>query len=142
MENLIPIFFLLMVVVTIIALTYLRHKERLKLIDKGINPYLSYPKSQGTRALFLGLLAVGIGLSFAVALIVNFEDDFVLPACLFLFGGGAFLLYWKLTAGDRATARDYHVEMKKAEEQRLKGKPASALRAGAESSSPHCFTVE
>jgi len=91
----------------------------MKLIDKGINPHLSYPKLQGARALFLGLLAVGIGLSFVVTLIVDYNNDFVLPASLFLFGGGAFLLYWKLTAGDRENAREYHEEMKKTEKRQM-----------------------
>ena len=93
-----------------------RHKERMEMISKGVNLSLFTeppdPKT-GSNTLLFGLFAVAIGLAFTISSILimeNFDRDMMTVAMVFLFGGGSFLLYWKLTAKDRERARRLHEE--------------------------------
>ncbi len=105
MKDIIPMFLFFCIAAIILGIAWLRHRERMALIEKGVNPHPVSPATIGTRALFLGLVAVAIGLAMGVSMIFSYDSDLVLPAFLLLFGGAASLLYWKMTAKDRENAR-------------------------------------
>ncbi len=103
------------IVAIVIFITSRRSKERIEMIRKGMDPYkyitmpLTMPRMKtGSRTLFWGILAVAIGLALVTGSVFiqkNFDRDMMTFAILFMFGGGAMLLYWKLTAKDREHAR-------------------------------------
>ena len=82
-----------------------RHKERIELIRRGMNPII-LPKTGGF-ALFLGLGGSAVGLALIVSAVLvarSLDRDILMAGIIVLFSGAAFLLYWKLTAGDREKA--------------------------------------
>ena len=91
-----------------------RHRERIEMIHRGMDPdkYIPMPQmpqiKTSDRKLFWGIFFFAIGLAFVISSIFiqrNIDRDMMTVALLFLFGGGAMLLYWKLTAKDREHAR-------------------------------------
>ena len=67
---------------------------------------MAYPRS-GRFTLFIGLVAVAIGLAFLIGAFFitdEFNRPVMITALFCLFGGGASLLFWKLTAKDREEA--------------------------------------
>jgi len=109
MKDLVPIMLFLSIAGVIGYVAYIRHRERMELIKKGKNPFAlvpSVPKT-GTKSLFWGLFAVGIGLALILSA-VAFQDtdrDMMTTGVVFIFGGATFLLYWRMTAKDREYAR-------------------------------------
>ena len=109
--NLVPLAFFGSIVAIVIFITLRRSRERIEMIQKGMDPYkyIDMPKMKtSNRTLFLGILAVAIGLALFIGSIFiqrNFDRDMMTGALFFLFGGGAMLLYWKLTAKDRERTR-------------------------------------
>ena len=84
-----------------------QHRERIELIRRGINPVRIVPPKTGGFALFLGLAGIAIGLALVISAVLvqkSLDRDLLTGGVIVLFGGGAFLLYWKLTAGDRERA--------------------------------------
>ena len=100
----------------IIFIAARRHKERLEMIKKGKFPDMHAPTPQktGSISLFLGLFAFGVGLALLLSavLVQNSDRDMITVSLLFLFGGGAMLLYWRLTAKDREYARRINEELR------------------------------
>ena len=94
-------------VAIIIYVTSRRHSERIEMIRRGMNPAPAPPRVGG-KALFLGLAGIAVGLALLVGGMVDsggIDSDMLNAGLLCLFGGGALMLYWKLTAGDREQAR-------------------------------------
>ena len=106
-----PIAFFGSIVAIVIFITSRRSRERIEMIQKGMDPYkyIAMPKMKtGSRTLFWGILAVAIGLALVISSVFiqkNFDRDMMTFAILFMCGGGAILLYCKLTAKDREHAR-------------------------------------
>ncbi len=77
-------------------------KERLLLIEKGMDPALAFQKPNatdtGARALFWGLLLSGLGLGllvgFALTAALNLQNDNLTQSCALLFGGLGMVIYY------------------------------------------------
>jgi len=101
------------IVIIVVTVAALRHKERIAMIKQGKNPYplVAYPKT-GRSALFIGLVAVAVGLALLISAFIITEEDAVQPmrmvSLICMFGGGASLIFWKLTAKDREEARSLY----------------------------------
>lgn len=89
-------FIVLILGITILGYVFFtaRHRERMSIIDKGVDPslFVSKGKTSTFFTLKLGMLAVGVSLGIIVALILGeiFEDLPVEPvviAMILLFGG-------------------------------------------------------
>jgi len=97
------------ITVIVLGIAYFRYSERMQLINRGINPHgPKVPHVQlGSKALFTGLVVLAVGLAVIVSSILlwDYNGGIVFFAALCLFTGGASLLYWKLTSGEREYAR-------------------------------------
>ena len=105
MKDLVPIFLFGAIAAIIIYNSSRRHKERIELIRKGMSPVS--PPGSGGFALFLGLAGAAIGMALIVSAVLvshSMNRDMLTGGIITLFGGAAFLFYWKLTAGDREKA--------------------------------------
>lgn len=104
------------IAVVIIMITYLRHKERMEMIRRGTNSYafIKAPKIKtGSSSLFFGLLGIFLGLAMIISAVLiqrRYDPDLMTAGLLFTSGGGAILLYWKLTAKDREHAKKLYKE--------------------------------
>ena len=100
----------------VVYIAYSRHKERMEMIRKGINPVLFAKRpnpATGNTTLFIGLVIFAIGLALLVGAIFvqrYFDRGMMTASMVNLFAGGAMLLYWKLTAKDRENARRLYEE--------------------------------
>ena len=105
MKDLIPLAMFGAITAIIIYTSSRRHKERLELIRRGMTPVS--PPGSGGFALFLGLGGSAVGLALIVSAVLvarGLDREMLTGGIITLFGGAAFLLYWKLTAGDREKA--------------------------------------
>jgi hypothetical protein len=101
--------FLTLLVIMIITLYVIsrRHRERMEMIRKGINPFdIKAPnkKTGSNRILFLGLLGTfaGLALAMSAGLIQRrFDPDMMTAGLLFMSSGISFIIYWKLTSSQR-----------------------------------------
>ena len=98
----------------IIVVAMYRHKERMKMIQNGKYPYTRIPQARyGSTTLLFGLIVIGVGLALLISSVLimrHFDRGLMMASLILLFGGGATLLYWKLTAKDREFARRIHQE--------------------------------
>lgn len=77
-------------------------KERLLLIEKGMDPALAFQKpnanNTGARALFWGLLLSGLGfgllIGFALTRTLGLQNDEVTQSSALLFGGLGIVIYY------------------------------------------------
>ena len=101
-------------VAVIVYITFSRHKERMKMIQSGKYPYTRIPQVRyGSTILLLGLVVIAVGLALLISSVLvmrHFDRGLMMASLILLFGGGATLLYWKLTAKDREFARRIHQE--------------------------------
>ena len=82
-----------------------RHTERMEMLRRGINPIRVIPPRTGAKTLIIGLLGIAVGLALLISFfIAHREEGLIISGLLCAFGGTAFLLYWKMTAGDRERA--------------------------------------
>ena len=82
-----------------------RHKERMELIKQGINPASTKVPTQGTGSLLWGLLLVAAGLGMVITFIAGYGDDATFGfGLVFLLGGVALIVYYKLTKPQRERA--------------------------------------
>jgi hypothetical protein len=101
--------FLTLLAIAIITLYVIsrRHRERMEMIRKGINPFdiqQTQKKTGGNRILFLGLLGTfaGLALALSAGLIQRrFDPDMMTAGLLFMSSGISFIIYWKLTSSQR-----------------------------------------
>ncbi len=96
-----------------------RHKEKMELINKGVNipihSQTAYLES-GSKPLLWGLILIAVGLAFIIGGFVvsrNVDRDMITFGTFFLFGGIATLAYWKLTKKERDSARALNEEYMK-----------------------------
>ena len=111
----VPFFVLLAVFIIVLYATSRRHRERMEMIQKGVDPSLFTEMSTSrsdSKSLFLGLISTAAGLAFLISsFFMNHRDEgLIIFGLLFLFCGGAMLLYWKLTAKDRERERRLYEE--------------------------------
>ena len=100
------------VTLILIYLIIRRHKERLELIRRGVNPNVQAPAFPGNRALFWGIVSASVGLGLLVYAVIDWEASDALGFGLALtFAGGGLLLYWRLTAAQRKEAREFQKEL-------------------------------
>ncbi len=112
MENilvpiLVPLGLFGMITAIVIFIASRRHKERIELIKRGINPVQLNPHLKGNSALLLGLICIAFGLALLISVIVdlkNFDQDMLTGGLISLLCGVSLIVYWKLTAGDRERA--------------------------------------
>ena len=114
----IPFVTLVGIIIIVIYITSKRHKERMELIRKGINPNAfeqQMPQTNpGNKTLFIGLVGTSIGFACFISSIFGqrgINHEVFTIALLFMFGGGAMLLYWKITEKDRENARRMQEEL-------------------------------
>ena len=99
-----------MITAIVIFISSRRHRERIELIKRGVNPVRIAPPRTGSKALFLGLACAAIGIAFLISVIVDnlnsghYDDDTLTLSLVLLFAGISFFVYWKLTADDRERA--------------------------------------
>lgn len=123
-EALIPISMFVGLFTMIIVTTYINrtamHKERMAMIENGIDPDMfdkkkrkrkekGLKKKNNHRSLKYGMLAVGLGLGLIVGTILNiFLRIEPLPqfAMMLVFGGGALISYYNIMAKREAEERD------------------------------------
>jgi len=112
-EGLLPLSSIAAVIVTVIGIVIIvifiaryHHKERVMLIEKGINPLTAASPKPVARSLFWGLLLVGLGLAGFIAnfLVKGMESGAVLIFLMMFFSGAAMLIYWRITKPQREKA--------------------------------------
>ena len=102
----VPIFINLIIFSSITAIVIFiaanRSKVRMEMIKKGPVSFTGTPSKTGSASLLIGLFSVAIGLAFFITSFVYFfDEDIFIFGMFWVLGGGAFLIYWKVTAGDR-----------------------------------------
>jgi hypothetical protein len=104
---LVPLGFFALAIAIVYVVITTRHKERMELIHRGINPNRPEAPSTGTKSLLWGMIFVALGLAGVICFIIlgRIEE----PAMLYfavagLVTGGAMLLYHKMTAPQRERA--------------------------------------
>ena len=109
MKDLIPIVLFGSITAIVIFVTFVRYRERMEMIRKGPVNFLETPKKTGSLPLLFGLFSVALGLAFFTAALVQYFDrDVFTVGLFFIFGGGALIAYWKVTASDREQACDWY----------------------------------
>jgi len=109
MDSLVIILVILCIVVLFVSIIYIsithRHKERIALLETDKDPkFFDSPQSR-QAPLKWGMLLMGGGLGFLTAFLLdNFvftsirDTDPIYPAMIFLFGGTALVIYYRLFA--------------------------------------------
>lgn len=81
----------------IFGIFYLRAKEKMAMIERGMDPSAGIKPLNSNYMLRLGLIVIGTGIGFLIATIINrFDDELgaLYPALMAIFGGsGAILAY-------------------------------------------------
>ncbi|MFC1509386.1 DUF6249 domain-containing protein [Candidatus Omnitrophota bacterium] len=86
----------------VIFIVVAKYKVRMEMIKKGPVSFTGTPSKTGSASLLIGLFSVAIGLAFFIMSFVHFfEEDIFTFGMFWILGGAAFLIYWKVTAGDR-----------------------------------------
>jgi hypothetical protein len=95
---------LLVAVALVVSLFYIisihKNKEKLALIEKGLNPKDHMEDRFFLNASKAGMLLVGAGLGFLSALLIDelvltsIDNPAIYPACIFTFSGLSLLIYY------------------------------------------------
>ena len=96
---------------TVILIARYRHKERMGLIEKGINPLIIAPSNRSGRTLFWGLILSGAGLAGIINVMLQPPSDVKIPFFIFtmaFFCGIAILIYRRLNASQRKAEKLSH----------------------------------
>ena len=106
---LITLFVLIALVLIVIFSIRYRHKERMELIKQGINPLAISHLFPGRKALFWGLLLLGLGLAGITAIFSNPGSigGFIVLLLFYttFFIGLTMLIYWRITKRQREKTR-------------------------------------
>lgn len=89
----------LAIIVTIVFFSQIKHKERMAMIEKGLETSLPDKKESPFQdVLMWGLLSVGIGLGLFIGYLLLatalFKDDMILGIMSILFGGIGLIIYY------------------------------------------------
>lgn len=89
----------LMIVLAILLINHLKHKERMSLIEKGIiDPLLVRKETPLQDPLLWGLLSAGVGVGLLIGYILLslpfFRDDMILGIMAMIFGGAGLIIYY------------------------------------------------
>ncbi len=79
----------------IFGVFYLRSREKMGMIERGMNPMADQKPLNANYMLRLGLIVIGVGLGFLIATIINKIDEgwgALFPALMAIFGGGGAIL--------------------------------------------------
>lgn len=91
----------LMIVLAILLINHLKHKERMALIEKGIDLQLMRKETPFQDPLMWGLLSSGVGFGLFVGYILFslpfFRDDMILGIMAMVFGGLGLIGYYFYT---------------------------------------------
>lgn len=120
-EILIPIVVPTVMFLTIFGIVYLYKRERMAMIERGMDPRRYKPQSAPFQNLKWGLLLIGAGLGLFIAYILDrtaFNNDNDNEAIYFsliaVFGGlglfASYIIEKKETAGENARKDDYNIE--------------------------------
>jgi len=112
-------FLFISIAVIVVTIAYLRHRERMEMLNKGVKPVsFSVPPAPrlGSFALLLGLFGVGIGLSLFIAgsIFQDGDSDMMTAATIVFASGLSLIAYWLFTKKDRDQARQLYEENMKA----------------------------
>jgi hypothetical protein len=107
-EFLIPIFLFGSTAAVLIVYFNNRHRERMVMIEKGVNPadfkgmtLREYFRSNPYSSLKWGMLAIGVGFGLALANYAErtlYFDDSVYFSGMLIFGGIALVLYYRIAS--------------------------------------------
>ena len=94
---------------TVFGIAYIfitaRNRERMALIEKGEDASFFERKRSGRGILKWGLIALGLGVGVFMGNFVDatgmMDSDASIPAMLLICGGGALLVYYRITQQDR-----------------------------------------
>lgn len=104
-EIIVPLAFFATVFGIVYVIVSATNKEKLALIDKGLDASFLHDKNKSTshgryNALKFGLLAIGVGLGFLFGNVLEkyteIEDGPAYFSMILLFGGAALLLYYAI----------------------------------------------
>lgn len=79
----------------IFGIFYLRSREKMGMIERGMDPSAGIKPLNANYMLRLGLIVIGTGLGFLIATIITrFDDELgaLYPALMAIFGGGGAIL--------------------------------------------------
>ncbi|HLO71098.1 MAG TPA: DUF6249 domain-containing protein [Flavipsychrobacter sp.] len=109
-QAMIPIVMFICMAITAFGIYYLRNKENMALIERGINPRESYKKFGSLTYLKYGLLLIGVGLG----LLLAYAIDESLPKHGFSMGPDRPALYFSLIGicGGLGLVISYFIERK------------------------------
>jgi hypothetical protein len=105
MEALIPLFGILVPFATAFGIIFIifstRHRERMNMIEKGMDPDAAKPAPDPNKAMKNGLLLIGIGIGLLVGWVIQHfvlgaDSDSVLPYFIgvAVFGGLSLVVYY------------------------------------------------
>ena len=109
---LIPILVPISMFTMVFGIVYLRNRERMAMIERGMDPRLNKPKSSGynTIALTWGLLLIGAGIGLFLAYLLdhtvfqsfntNEENPAIYFALIAIFGGAGLFLSYRIEKKD------------------------------------------
>jgi hypothetical protein len=109
---LVPILVPISMFTMVFGIVYLRNRERMAMIERGMDPRLNKPKSSGhnTIALTWGLLLIGAGIGLFLAYLLdhtvfktfNTEEDnpAIYFALIAIFGGAGLFLSYRIEKKD------------------------------------------
>lgn len=117
-QTLAPIVMFLSMTSTVFGIYYLRNKENMALIERGINPRESYRKFSSLTYLKYGMLFIGVGLGLLLAYII----DESMPHKGFQVGPDRVALYFSLIGicGGLGLVISYFIERKEMQRQQHK----------------------
>lgn len=117
-KAMIPIVMFICMAVTAFGIYYLRNKENMALIERGINPRESYRKFGSLTYLKYGMLFIGVGLGLLLAYII----DESMPQKGFQVGPDRVALYFSLIGicGGVGLVVSYFIERKEMQQHQHK----------------------
>jgi hypothetical protein len=86
----------------VIVLARLRYAQKMELIRRGVVDGDTHPRLPGGKALFWGILLIGLGAALIASAIVNPSHESLRFGFMAVGIGISLLAYWKVTAPERS----------------------------------------
>jgi hypothetical protein len=93
----------------IFGIFYLRSREKMGMIERGMDPNAGTKPLNANYMLRLGLIVIGTGLGFLLSVIINrFDDELgaLYPALMAIFGGSGAILAYVIEKKETNKTRD------------------------------------